>query len=74
MKRVHAVLNGTKGTTMSETIYKVLNNTRSRELWRVAKVILYDDGHETELEYGVYYSDSFQEAQATADELNAKET
>lgn len=59
---------------MSETIYKVLNNTRSSELWRVAKVIRYDDGHETELEYGVYYSDSFQEAQEAADELNSKET
>lgn len=59
---------------MSEILYKVFSNTRSRELWRVAKVIRYDDGHETELEYGVYYSDSLQEAQATADELNAKET
>lgn len=65
---------GTKGIEMSETIYKVLNNTKSAELWRVAKVICYDDGHETELDYGVYYSDSFQEAQETADELNSKET
>lgn len=58
---------------MSEIRYKVLNNTKSKELWRVVKVILHDDGHETALEDGVYYCDSFEEAQRAADELNSKE-